>query len=227
MSLPGSRGWLLLAGMAGVVAIGADLAGLWMLYALTKPTTTIALWAWARSRMGDVASRRGWILLGLLLSLVGDVALMWPKEGFVPGLAAFLLAHLAYIVAFSRHVGFARRRLPFVVFGVIAAVIVSVLWPHIDAALRIPVLAYVVCLACMAAQAAVWWLTSRGTAVEPYARRAALGGVFFMVSDACLAFNKFMLPLPASELLVLATYWVAQALIAASLLPRDRLFSRS
>lgn len=218
--MPGARGWLMLAGITGAVAIGADLAGLWMLYALTKPITTIALWAWARSRVGDVPGRRGWILLGLLLSLLGDVALLWPKEGFVPGLAAFLLAHLAYIVAFSQHVGFARRWLPFVVFGVIAAVILRVLWPHIDAALRIPVLAYVVCLACMAAQAAVWWLTSRGTAVEPYARRATLGGVFFMVSDACLAFDKFMQPLPASVFLILATYWVAQALIAASLLRR-------
>ena len=46
--------------------------------------------------------------LGLLLSLLGDIALLWPQQGFLPGLMAFLLAHIAYIVAFTREHRFLR-----------------------------------------------------------------------------------------------------------------------
>ena len=45
---------------------------------------------------GDAA--RPWFVAALALSLVGDVLLMLPRERFVGGLVAFLLAHLAYIV---------------------------------------------------------------------------------------------------------------------------------
>ncbi len=220
--------WLAAALVGAVVTIGAQLGGHWTLHAAFKPATTIAIWLWARSREGDLPSRQRWIEAGLALSLVGDVALMWP-QGFIAGLVAFLLAHLAYIVAFSHGVGFARHRLPFVAYGAVAAVVVSILWPHIGADLRVPVLAYVVCLACMAAQATAWWLHARrsdtrasaGTRpLAAHAALAALGGACFMASDACLAINKFMQPLPAAPLIVLGTYWIAQALIAASLLPR-------
>ena len=84
-------------------------------------------------------------------------------------------------------------------------------------ALRGPVLAYVVCLASMAAQAGALWLAARGTAGEALARNAALGGLLFMSSDTLLAFNKFNAPVPLSALWILATYWVAQGLIAGSL----------
>ncbi|MEQ1871996.1 MAG: lysoplasmalogenase family protein, partial [Vicinamibacterales bacterium] len=35
--------------------------------------------------------------------LAADVALLWPTQGFLPGLVSFLFAHLAYLVAFTRH----------------------------------------------------------------------------------------------------------------------------
>ena len=54
------------------------------------------------------------VLAGLGLSLVGDVALMIP-QGFLAGLVAFLLAHLAYLVAFTRGgVRLAARPGPFI-----------------------------------------------------------------------------------------------------------------
>ncbi|NUP87998.1 MAG: hypothetical protein HUU30_19915, partial [Burkholderiaceae bacterium] len=49
---------------------------------------------------------------------------------------------------------------------------------------------------------------------------AALGGGLFVFSDAMLATNKFMAPLPAATLWVLPAYWAAQWLIASSLNPR-------
>ena len=216
------RAWLVFALVGAVVAIAAQMVGAWALHAAAKPATTIAIWGWARTRQGDSVARRRWIETGLALSLAGDVALMWP-QGFVPGLVAFLLAHLAYIVAFSRGVGFMRHKLPFVAYAAIAAAVLSVLWPHIGAGLKAPVLAYVICLACMAAQALAWWLHEcrRPSPLTACAARAAAGGALFMVSDASLAMNKFMQPLPAAPLIILSTYWIAQVLIASALAPRD------
>lgn len=182
-----------------------------------KPATTLLIIAWAWPRGADAPAVRRWVLVGLALSLAGDVFLMWPQQGFLPGLVSFLLAHLAYIVAFTRRLRFAARPLPFVIYALVAAVLLSQLWPGVPDALRLPVLAYVACLAAMAAQAGVVWLVARGAEGEMLARNAAIGGVLFMASDTLLAFNKFSAPVPFSALLILVTYWSAQGLIAASL----------
>ena len=41
----------------------------------------------------------------------------------------------------------------------------------------------------------------------------AVGACFFMLSDALLAINRFVSPLPLASLWVLSTYYVAQMLI--------------
>ena len=43
---------------------------------------------------------RAWFVAALVFSLAGDVLLMLPREQFVAGLSAFLVAHLCYIVGF-------------------------------------------------------------------------------------------------------------------------------
>src|SRR5690242_1128107 len=60
-----------------------------------KPLTTLLLLGAALAVDPDVPARRWWFVVALALSLVGDVSLMLGR--FVPGLAAFLVAHLAYI----------------------------------------------------------------------------------------------------------------------------------
>ena len=211
--------WLVL--VASAVAIGAALELLPrpLLFA-AKPLATIGIAVFAWSRGHDTPAMRKLVLAGLGLSLLGDIALLWPKEGFLPGLVAFLLAHLCYIAAFCRPLRFAARRGVFAVYGVVALGILAWLWPGVASGLRVPVIAYVACLASMAAQSAGWWLAARGTPAAPLARRAAIGGALFMASDALLAVNKFALPLPAASLWILATYWAAQWAIATSLAPR-------
>ena len=206
--------WLtLLSAMVAIIALG-DFGLPREMGFVAKPLTTtlIICYAWQRGR-GDPAMRR-LILIGLVLSLAGDVFLLWPQQGFLPGLVSFLLAHLCYIAAFSQPLRFARRRLPFVFYALLAGLVLSLLWPGIPMALRGPVVAYVLCLAAMAAQAAAWW---RVAPSNPLARWAALGGLLFLLSDTLLAVNKFAAPLPASALWILATYWVAQWSIASSL----------
>lgn len=207
--------------LAAAAAIGAGLGLLpagWVFVA--KPLTTVLLFVLAWPRGTDTPKLRRLVLVGLVLSLAGDVALLWPKEGFLPGLVAFLLAHLAYIAAFCTRAHFLSRRTPFAAYAMVAGAVLMHLWPGVPAALRVPVLLYVLCLASMAAQAAAVWLASRGTADAVLARSAAIGGVLFVASDALLATNKFAGPLPLAPLLVLSTYWAAQWFIVGSLRER-------
>jgi uncharacterized membrane protein YhhN len=197
---------LCIAAMLGLVAP-------WLAFVF-KPLTTVLVIAYAWPRGADSPKQRRLILSGLVLSLAGDVFLLWPQQGFLPGLVSFLLAHLAYIAAFCVPLRLAAKPLPFAVYAVVAALILSQLWGGVPAGLRAPVVAYVVCLAGMAAQAAAWWLKSPA---EPTARWAAIGGMLFMASDSLLAINKFAAPLPLSALWILATYWLAQWCIASSL----------
>jgi uncharacterized membrane protein YhhN len=193
----------------------------WLPFALLKTLTTVLVIVHAarRGHPGTPFTRA--LRAGLVLSLVGDVALLWPQQGFLPGLVAFLLAHLAYLLAFSRTVRLAARPQAFVAYTLLAATMLWVLWPGLPGGLRAPVVAYVLCLAAMAAQTATVWLVARQRGVAAIelalARRAALGGLLFLCSDALLAFNRFHTPLPAAGLLILGSYWAAQWLIASAL----------
>lgn len=185
-----------------------------------KPLATalVIAFAWGRGEPGS--AQRGAILTGLVFSWLGDVALLWPRQGFVPGLVAFLLAHLAYLWAFTRQARFGAWWPAFAAYALVAGGILALLWPGVPAPLRGPVLAYVACLASMAAQAAVRWRVLRASTEAPWAWSAALGGALFVFSDAMLATDRFAQPLPAASLLILPAYWAAQWLIARSLPPR-------
>ena len=218
----GTAVWLALATIVcAVLTMFGNETGIRWLAFVFKPLATVLVIAFAAQRAGDSPARRRWVLAGLVLSLAGDVALLWPQQGFVPGLVAFLLAHLCYLAAFTRGVRFAVQPLAFVAYALVAGGVLSLLWPGVPGALRVPVVAYVVALATMAAQAACWWWQARGGAAEAHARLAAVGGALFVVSDALLATNKFQGPLAYASVWVLATYWLAQWLIASSLVPRQ------
>ena len=235
--MPAVLPWFTLTSAAIAIAAFSGALPLWLAFVF-KPLTTVLVIAHAWPRGADAPRQRRLIRIGLSLSLLGDVFLLWPAQGFLPGLVSFLLAHIAYIAAFCVPLRFAARPAAFVVYAArpaafavyaaLAAAILWQLWPGIPGALRGPVLAYVLCLAGMAAQAAAWWRASVGRPDERLARNAALGGLLFMLSDSLLAFNKFAAPLPLSSLWILATYWAAQWCIANSLRgkPSDAASSR-
>lgn len=201
--------------VAALLTIAGNLMGLVPLVFVCKPLATLVIIGHAFTRGAAQPLQRRWVLAGLVLSLVGDVALLWPRQGFLPGLVSFLLAHLCYLWAFTRERRLAAWPWSFVAYAGIAAVILSQLWPGVPPALRVPVLAYVVCLAAMAAQAGVIGWFGRGTPRAVPAAVLALGGLLFMSSDALLAINKFGAPLPLAPLWILATYWSAQWCIAS------------
>jgi uncharacterized membrane protein YhhN len=141
------------------------------------------------------------------------VFLMLPMRfGFELGLASFLVAHLFFLRAFTRDAPLFGRRLPLILLLALSAANLLVLWPGVGTGLQLPVLAYMLCLVAMTAQAVSRAFTL-GTADG---KLAACGGIAFLISDTTLAYNKFHAPVPASALLVLGTYYAALYLIALS-----------
>lgn len=156
------------------------------------------------------------LLAALSASLAGDVLLMLAPRFFVPGLVAFLLAHLAYIALFSLGVGLMPRRGPLQLTLAIGVAMYGFLWlGGLPATLRLPVGVYVLVIACMAAQA----LGRAAVLGDAPARWVAAGSCLFMVSDALLATNRFVWPLPLASLWVLSSYYAAQILIVRHVAP--------
>lgn len=203
--------------------LAGAVSGLWVLAARSwiatwhgfpnTPLTTLWFLAAAATAPRSVPSRYRWsVVAGLGFSALGDLFLMLPKDHFVPGLTSFLVAHLCYLWAFTRDHRPAGHRLPFVLWSVVGLALVPWLWPAVPSPLRLPVLCYTVALLAMAAQAA-----SRAQAMRnPAAVLAAAGAALFVISDAVLAIQRFRQPLEGGRLLVLGTYFAAQAGIALS-----------
>lgn len=186
-------------------------------YAVLKPLPMVwgmaCVWFLARPSRDPMA----WdlLLLALLLSMVGDICLLFERS-FVLGLGAFLCAHLAYL-------GVLRRETPqwlpskaaFVLCALLGAELYGYLWfSGLPAALRVPVFAYVCVIVCMAAQAMGRALHLRTTG----SWCVAAGAISFMASDSLLAISKFVTPLPATHLWVLGSYYLAQWLIVHGML---------
>ena len=158
-----------------------------------------------------------WLAGAVAASLAGDVFLMLPADTFLPGLASFLLAHLCYLVLFHHGVPWFGARAPLVaVLAVAAGMYAFLLQGGLPPALRLPVAVYVLVIALMAAQA-----LGRHRALRARVRgtgAVALGALLFMASDALLATDRFVHPLPWAPVWVLASYFAAQALIVGGML---------
>ena len=209
---------ILLAAVAAIIGASLDGDGRW-LHWIAKPLATLLIAAivW-RADAAPPGYRRA-ILLGMAFSCIGDIALMLPFDVFVPGLIAFLLAHLCYIVAFRA--GFRAGRgllIAAALLAVFAGINLAGLWPLLPNDLRIPVVVYVVVLALMAtlALARAWTKNAATPSAGTSARWAALGAVLFVISDSVLAWDRFGGGLPAATLCVLSTYYAAQYCIARS-----------
>lgn len=168
-----------------------------------KPLTMVALVSVALALDPSSDAARWLLVVGLLLSMAGDIFLMLPADLFVPGLASFLLAHIFYVVALAA-LGVGVGGL---VTGVVVAVVAAALIGRrivsgaaaTDAALRIPVIAYMTAISAMVTFAF-------GTGVL-----FAIGGaLLFFVSDAVLGWTRFVRQFPRSRLLVIISYHLGQ-----------------
>lgn len=149
------------------------------------------------------------MLLGAVLGWVGDVALMAPRgKGFIAGLAAFLLGHVAYTVWTFAHVQGAGAWWTLAYLPVVALAVWAV-YSRLKGgvgALRPAVLAYMAAISLMSV-AAFALMTA-----QPCAGSLVmwLGSVFFIASDCMLAHGLFARRLPHHDFLVMSTYMLAQ-----------------
>ncbi|MCK9688779.1 lysoplasmalogenase [Scleromatobacter humisilvae] len=181
-----------------------------------KPLATLCVIAWAALGRTDDGLVKRWIVIGLVFSLAGDVALLWPVQGFLVGLVAFLLGHVSYLVALTRRVRFLASPPAFGVWAIVAASVLASLWAGVPPELRLPVLVYVCALAAMAAQATSVWLARRGRPDAARWRIVAIGGALFVLSDAILATDKFVGGITMPTLWNLSIYWLGQWFIACA-----------
>ncbi|MEM9557476.1 MAG: lysoplasmalogenase [Acidobacteriota bacterium] len=197
-----------LAVSAFFVALALDLH---LVRVLVKPwpVLALALWVYAAGRRPYA----GPIVIGLLLSAAGDVLLELSAATFLPGVGAFLLAHVAYIVAFVGEEQRVRwlRALPFAIWGVAV-----VLWlrPGLDAAgMLIPVAIYTATICAM-----MWRAVARLGNGDRGARLAAVGAVVFAASDTLIAIQRFGddLAFQGIRVAIMVLYWFGQTLLAAS-----------
>jgi len=94
---------------------------------------------------------------------------------------------------------------------VLGAGLLTILLPH-TGTMTLPVIVYIIIITAMAWQAIERW----GIAHTPNAGLAAVGAILFVVSDAILAYDRFVKPFQFARVLVLATYYLAQWGIAMS-----------
>ena len=108
------------------------------------PVCTGVLW----SDAGPGLDAARWIAVGLVLGAAGDVALMFESDrGFLAGLAAFLLGHVAYVIGFAQLVPIDAWYGGVMTVAAVAAMvgagtILGLLWPRLGS-MKVPVIAYV------------------------------------------------------------------------------------
>jgi uncharacterized membrane protein YhhN len=145
---------------------------------------------------------RWWLTVAMLLCLAGDVLLLPQVDRFRSGLAAFLLAHLAFIAAFAAFPVF-QPGLAFVPFELLLlGAFGSRIVRAAPSALRVAVGCYVLVIAAMFGVAA-----SRSVPLLQF------GALLFVLSDGLLGWNRFVKTLPGGRLAVMVTYHLALVLL--------------
>jgi len=153
------------------------------------------------------------LIIGLLFSLLGDTYLIYPEKYFKKGLIAFLLGHICYIIAFIVSSDTHFTLYLFFPITIIGFLYLRSIMPY-SGKMKIPIIIYVIIIAIMG-WAAMERLNSLHTVGSLI---AVLGAVLFMISDGVLALNKFKKPFHSAELIILATYFSAQWLLAVSVI---------
>jgi len=178
----------------------------------SKPLALIALIGVAATLDPVDPAVRSWFVIALVFSLAGDVFLLDGDRRFIPGLVAFLLAHIGYTVGLI-----VAPNWSWLGFGVgvaIMVVLAAVVGLRIVGAARRsePVLgpavsAYLVAISlmfCAAVASGNWW--------------AIAGAGLFVASDSVLGWRQFVGSARWMPITVMVTYHLGQAGLVASLL---------
>lgn len=192
------------------------------LYYITKPLVLMAMMAYFALNDG-FSSTRLVFFIALGLSLLGDVFLIPQRTRyFVAGMAAFALAHLAYMI------GFSQWPVPLHTYFLAGFFLVLMVWLfhyYIENYCKESQLprfqkrlfkVYGVLVAGMALVA--WMSLARQGWQRLPAVMAGLGGSLFMISDLMIALDKLEKRIPRQRFWVISSYHIAQFLLISSVL---------
>ncbi|XP_015360937.1 lysoplasmalogenase [Marmota marmota marmota] len=161
------------------------------------PVLSLVAYPWALASGGSYA----WLLQGgLVCSAVGNACLMWP-EAFLHGMTAFAAAHFLYFCAF----GLSPLQPALLLLTILASVVCyGLLLLHLEPDMFLPVAVYMLVVSAM-----LWRGLAQGGG-------AGWGALLLALSDAMLAWDVFVHPLPYARLVTMSTYYLAQLLITLS-----------
>lgn len=152
------------------------------------------------------------VLIGLIFSFGGDVALMYEnRQAFMLGLVLFLFAHLAYATTLTLLTGLSALDLVSTVLLIALGVwFYRVIAPNLDT-LRVPVIVYIVIISIMVNRAIAALASPVFGSAQAW--MIALGAILFYLSDMMLAAARFWKPFRYHRL-SLAFYYAGQLLLA-------------
>ena len=153
-----------------------------------------------------VPGLRGKLLsAALLFCAAGDAALGFEKgEHLTIGLGLFLVAQVLFVVTFTREFKIQKSRILGAAFLVAYAVLMAIILTPSLEDMALLVYVYLTVITVMGITATLRYPTSN---------LVVCGALFFIASDSMLAIVEFRDPFPASDYLVMITYYVALFLI--------------
>jgi len=166
-----------------------------------------------------------WFGMGLVFSLAGDTFLLLPPRYFLAGLAAFLMAQMAYIIAF--HQPPAPLGINHLLSAGVLLIIALLAFRRLSSAfasenrtnrLRWAILFYILAISTMvySALTTLWnpaWQL-------PAAWLAVAGAISFYFSDWMLANQRFIRSTRSGRLIIMVAYHIAQFLLVFAFLMR-------
>lgn len=210
--------WLLLFAIDSMLELASQLFNWNFLSLFSKPLLMpLLIGYFVSASRANRSPLKKFVVLALVFSWVGDTVLMFQNiDGmyFIIGLVAFLLAHVMYIVGFTKLKNSTTKveRLAIIVFFLAySATLVIFLWPGLGN-MKAPVMLYALVLTIMGVLGVI-----KSTTNHPY---ITFGVLFFVASDSILALNKFLIDVPFNGMLIMGTYIAAQWLIVAGVSKR-------
>lgn len=182
---------------------------------ICKPLLMIVLAAYFISQTRIVStSLKKWIIAGLIFSWAGDVLLLFQVKDalfFLPGLSAFLIAHIFYIIFFYtiRIKENIKSNLWLLLIVVVYyAALITLLSPYLGE-MKLPVRVYGIVISLMFMLAMHMLFIKNKKA----GRLMMAGAAIFVISDSVLALNKFYQAFEIAGIIIMLTYGIAQLFI--------------
>jgi uncharacterized membrane protein YhhN len=198
--------------------ITGNIESLSQFHYFTKPLILASLIVFFWSKSKDLTKGvRNIMVLALLFSLAGDILLMFVNISanfFIGGLIAFLLAHIMYILTFTKKRNKTKSPLLIVIALLVYAIGIFYIIKNGLGDMQIPVLLYLTVILTMVAMAS---LRKRKVSKTSYSL-VFIGAVFFIISDSLIAIDKFYTQILFSRIFIILTYALAQYLIVNGIL---------